>query len=149
MVLVPAVALIGCASSRSHTSDSLPDSITRSIEQRFPGAQIDEWTSDRDNGTLVYEVEFESADAEYEADLAADGRFLELEEEIELYAVPEAVMKALKSHAASAKLEDAARVSRFVDGREALVGYELTWTRDGGQEHETLISAEGVVIEDD
>lgn len=62
----------------------LPEAVVNAINERFPGATLEEAEREVERGQVIYDVEVEAADGtEYEVEVTGDGRILEIERDDE------------------------------------------------------------------
>ncbi len=60
--------------------EDLPEAVVNAVRKRFPNATIEEAERETEHGQVIYDVEVEDSDgAEYELEVTADGRILEIE----------------------------------------------------------------------
>lgn len=125
----------------------LPEAVTAAIQSLFPEGKIEEAEKDSE-GIMLYEVEVEQGDAEYELSIAPDGTLVEEEQEIDVDALPEAVKQAI----AGAKVEEATMETTYyvvtlTKLETPKVSYEVELKKNG-KEMEIEFAADGTVLEE-
>src|SRR5258708_30361080 len=73
----------------------LPAAVLKTVNQESQGATISGYSSETDNGQLVYEVEMRVRGRGRDVLIGADGSVLEIEQEVALDALPAAVKAGL------------------------------------------------------
>ena len=122
-----------------------PAAVTASVTKAHAGAKTLSCGSEKEKGATIYEVKIRTADGKtLEIELNPDGTILVTEERIALGEVPVAVVNALHTAHADAKVSHAERLTSG-DGE---ISYELTY-KSGGHEHEMTVSPAGDVLEQD
>jgi uncharacterized membrane protein YkoI len=138
----------------------LPAAAAAAIKAAFPDAEIEEVEVEEENGLTLYEVELEQGDVEMEVEVDADGTLAEIETEIALKDVPEAVLQAIQAADADAKIEEIEKVeiraeiktsqlapaAQLVKLAEPRIVYEAE-LKKGDKEGEITVAADGKVVE--
>src|SRR4051812_10845106 len=70
---VSASGSASASASASSSDEHLPAAVTKTFESRFPGACIVKQEAERENGVVVYDLEFTDGNVEKEMDITADG----------------------------------------------------------------------------
>lgn len=140
--------LLLLATSTAHADPkppTCPAAVTAAIARAFPKSVIGACKAEREHGRDQFEVKLTTADkAAVEADVAPDGKILQVEEKIALDKVPAAVAKAFAAKYPKAKLE-AAEKQTPADGKPS---YELAFTGEHGR-REATFTEEGRFVEEE
>src|SRR5262245_15163751 len=62
--------------------DEMPKKVMDALKAKFPKAEIDKWTKEKEGDKIVYDIEFKQGKQKFEADIAEDGTILNWEKEI-------------------------------------------------------------------
>jgi len=81
--------------SASKDKKSLPTAVSKAIHDNRPGAEIDKLDIEKENGLVVYDIEFKAGQGEM--DVAEDGTVLDIATVIEMKDVPEAAAAAIRT----------------------------------------------------
>src|SRR5262249_52409809 len=118
------------------------------LKAKFPKAEIDKWTKEKEGNDVVYDIEFKQEGRKFEADIKEDGTLLNYEKEIAAKDLPEAVRKALDKKYPKAVLKDVMEMTDVKGKVETLHGYEITLRTAENQEVEVTIAPDGKILED-
>ncbi len=146
------IAIIACVVTYADKQEKqpLPDEIKVTISELYPEATIEEVKLERE-GLEVYEVELEQADLEFELTIAPDGTLVEVEDEIAIDELPDAVKSAIAQAAAGAQIEEVKReVTYYIVTLKKLEIPETTYEAEfieNGKEVEIEFAADGTVLE--
>lgn len=122
----------------------VPTAVLKTFKAAYPNAKDIEYTKEKEDGQAVYEIEFELSERELEALYNADGKLLEVEEEIGLKEVPAVVLNQLKKEFKSYEIEEVERVNK-----DNQTYYELEVEiieNNQEKEYELLYSADGKLV---
>ena len=122
----------------------VPKAVTKAIDEKFSGAEIVEASKYEEDGDTIYELSFKQDKVEYEVELKADGKFVEIEKYLSGKELPPAVVKALKSKYPRHKVQEAAEITDD-DG----VFYYVTIETGLKKELEILLDPSGKILEVD
>lgn len=134
----------------------VPKAVTDAVAKQYPGGKVTRWESDTKKDKTIYEAKVEittkGADKKetvrhVDVALAADGTFLEEEENIDAAALPAAVKKAIADGKfAKAKV---AGIEKSASGAKLeTVKYEVKFELDG-KTYEVTYDAKGTVLEEE
>jgi uncharacterized membrane protein YkoI len=148
LVLTAAVALAEDkekekAKEEKIAPDKIPAKVLDAVKERFPGGKITTASRETADGKVVYDIELEHKGRKYEMDIREDGTILEVEKEIPLKEVPEAVLKALKAKYPKATIEIVMEVNLVKDKKETPDHYEVTIVGADKKKQEVIVSLDG------
>jgi uncharacterized membrane protein YkoI len=146
LVLLTAVALAEDkekAKEEKVAPDKLPTKVLDAVKERFPGGKITSASKETADGKVVYDIELEQKGRKYEMDIQEDGTVLEVEKEIPLKEVPEAVRKALNAKYPKATIEIVMEVNLVKDKKETPDHYEVTIVGADKKKMEVIVSLDG------
>lgn len=76
-------------------SSRIPADVTKAFEDKYQGAELDEWEFSDESG--FYQAEFEMDRKEYEAYFTSDGEWVYTERDIKKSDLPQAVLDAIQN----------------------------------------------------
>lgn len=79
LILMLPLALFACKAELQLISTDLPPTVASAFAAKYPGATNAEWEAEKENGRLVFEVDFEFDGKNREATFRPDGTFVEEE----------------------------------------------------------------------
>lgn len=123
--------------------DKVPKAVMDAINGRFPGAKIGSVEKETEDGKVVYDVELKHKDRKYEMDIQEDGTILEIEKEVALKDVPEAVLKALEAKYPKAAIKEVMEVNKVKGKEEKPIHYEATLETADKKKQEVIVSLDG------
>jgi len=116
----------------------LPAAVQKTADQESQGATIRGYSSETENGQLVYEVEMTSHGHGRDVLIAADGSVLEIEAEVALDSLPAPVRDGLKQLAGPGTITKVESLTKH----GALVAYEAQ-VRTGTKRSEIQVGPDG------
>jgi len=116
----------------------LPAAVQKTVDQESQGATIRGYSSETDEGQLVYEVEMRLHGHGRDVLIGGDGSVLEIEEEVALDSLPAAVKAGLLQLAGSGTITNVESLTT----RGALVAYEAH-VRTGAKRSEIQVGPDG------
>lgn len=129
---------------------NLPLAVRTALEALYPNAEIEETEVEKEC-LKIYEVELEQNDQEVEVAVAPDGTILEVETEITLQDLPEAVAQAIAEAAEGATIKEVSRevtyaVVKLVSLDQPQTSYEAELSKQGA-ECEIEVAEDGTILE--
>src|SRR3954466_1476747 len=76
--------------------DKIPKAVKDALKTKFPKAEIEKWTKEKEDDKELYDIEFKQGKQKFEADIFEDGSIHNWEKEIADKDLPEAVKKAVE-----------------------------------------------------
>ena len=128
-------------------ADRIPATITAALTAKFPKARIDKWSKEKEDGKVVYDIEFKQDGRKFEADIFADGTIHNWERQVAQADLPEPVVQALNRTFPNAALKEVMAVTEVKNGLEALQGYKIVVRRALRKDVEITIAPDGRVLE--
>lgn len=126
------------AQERHVKRSALPAAVQRTVDEQSAGAKIRGYSREVENGQTEYEVELTVNGHGKDVSIAPDGSVLEIEEEVALDSLPEAVRTGLKQLAGSGRIGKVESLTKH----GALVGYEAQ-VRSGAKRSEIQVGPDG------
>ncbi len=154
--LVVLVAVVVCAVTYAAKDEGkdvvLPDVVTAAIKALYPGAAVEEaeWGEEE---LKVYEVELEANGEDVaEVTVAPDGTIVEVETEVAVGELPQAVKDAVALAAEGAEIKEAEKevtyaVVTLVKLDDPTTSYEVELIKNG-KECEIEVAADGTILEE-
>ena len=158
MKLVGFVVLVGVmmcavvyANKHKEKKACLPDAVKAAINASYAGAKVEEAEMERE-GIKVYKVELEQNGQELELTIAPDGTIIEVETEMSMENLPEAVAKAITASAGGAKIKEVKKeatyaVVKLVKLDKTETSYEAELIKDD-KKGEVKVAADGTILEE-
>ena len=145
-VLLPAVAGGDDKKAEKLTVDKIPKKVMDAIKNRFPKAEITSAEKEIEDGKVVYDIALKHEGRKYEMDIQEDGTIVEIEKEIKLKDLPEAVAKAIKAKYPDAKIEEIMEVNKVKGKEEKPDHYEVVLETKDKKKMEVTVSLDGKTI---
>ena len=128
--------------------DKVPKTVMDSLKGKFPKAEIQKWTKEKEGGLVVYDIEFKQDGRKFEADIKEDGTIHNWEKAIAAKDLPDAVRKAVDTKYPKSKLEEIMEITAVTDGKDALEGYEIVLETADKNEVEVMVAPDGKILEE-
>lgn len=132
-----AVSLVLASEKRVRLQD-LPEAVQKAAASQTTGAIVHGYSQETENGATMYEVETTTAGKSKDLLFDASGKLVEVEQQVDLAALPAAVQDGLKKAAAGAKIN---KVESVTKGNQ--VNYEAA-TVKAGKHGEVAVDSEGL-----
>ncbi len=123
---------------RKVTRRDLPAAVAKTVDAQSHGATIRGYSEEKENGQTLYEVELRVNGHTRDVLIDANGAVVEVEEEVDLAALPAAVRDALNAGAGSGKIG----VVESVTKGGQIVAYEAHVTTNG-KKSEVKVAPDG------
>ncbi|SIO41638.1 Putative beta-lactamase-inhibitor-like, PepSY-like [Singulisphaera sp. GP187] len=117
--------VLGAAAGADEESipvDKLPAAVLKATKAKFPTAKIEEASKEVEDGVTTYEVELKVDGHAVDLALKADGTILEIEKEVAVEKLPEAVKATLAAKFPNVKIKKAEEITK---GDTGAVSYEV------------------------
>ena len=145
-ILSIALLLVTALASKATTQEKekklqrsdLPAAVQRAADEQSAGATVKGYSTEEDNGQVVYEVEMTMHGHARDVTIGADGTVLEVEQEVALDSLPAAVRTGLKQLAGSGTLGKIESVTK----KGTLVAYEAH-VKKGNKRSEIQVGPDG------
>ena len=128
------------------TPDKIPQKVMAAIKGRFPGADITAAEREVEDGNVVYDIELTHQGRKYEMDIKEDGTIIEIEKEIKLKDLSEAVAKAVKAKYPKATIVEIMEVNKVKGKQETPDHYEIVIETADKKKMELEVSLDGKSI---
>jgi uncharacterized membrane protein YkoI len=142
-LLIPAAA-----QDKKSDLDRIPKPVMDTLKARFPKAEIQKWTVEKEGDKVVYDIEFKQGARKFEADIFEDGAIHNWEKEIAAKDVPEAVRAAVEKKYPKATWKEVMEITEVKDKKERLEGYEIVLGPADKKEVEVTVAPDGKIVED-
>jgi uncharacterized membrane protein YkoI len=149
--LVAAVVVLSVVVARGGDAkdlDKIPKAVMETLKAKFPKAKIDKWTKEKEDGKVVYDLEFKVDGKKTEADIAEDGTLLNYEKEFDAKDLPKAVTDTVEKRYPKAKIKEVMEITDIKDKKEVHGGFEITLQTADNQEVELVVAKDGKIKED-
>jgi hypothetical protein len=138
MLVLSLVSVSAAAAEKKITRSQLPPAVEKTVQQQSQGATIKGFATDTQGGVLEYEAEMVVNGHTKDVSIGKDGSVLEVEEEVAMASLPDAVQKALTAKAAGAKITKVESLAK----KGKLVAYEAA-TLKGAKKGEIQVGPNG------
>ena len=128
--------------------DNIPEVVMNALKARFPDAEIQKCTREKEGDIFVYDIEFKQQDRKFEADIKEDGTIHNWEKEIAAADLPDAAMKAVQMKYPESTIQEIMEITAVTEGREALEAYEVVLGIAEKKEIEVAVAPDGTILED-
>lgn len=144
LVKLPSLVLIASSVSLADTPvkmADLPPAVQKTVKQQMDGATLRGLSKETEHGKTTYEAELVVNGTHRDITIDADGKIIEVEQEVQLPSIPEAARNAIQ--AAAGKSGKVLRVESVTEG-EKLVAYEAQIQKTpNGKRSEVRVDAAG------
>ena len=130
------------ASAKEVSKHEVPKAVLEAFEKAYPNAKEVEFEKEIFEGKAAYEVEYKENGREYEILYNSDGVILQIEETLDVKALPEPIIQAISKAYPKATIEDAERVIK-PDGTVTVYEVEI---KTGGKKLELELDANGKIL---
>ncbi len=138
-ILLALFFTISLAAREKHLKRSeLPAAVQKTADEQSKGATVRGYASEIENGQLEYEVETTIHGHTRDVSIAPDGSILEIEEQVALNALPDAVRDALRNKAGRGTITKVESITK----KGTLVAYEAQ-VRTGRKHSEVQVGPDG------
>jgi uncharacterized membrane protein YkoI len=138
LVAVSALTSGANAADTKITRAELPAAVERTVAQQSQGATIHGFSTEKENGKTVYEMELTVNGHGKDILMDAEGNVLEVEEEVALTSLPAAVQTGLAQAAGTGKIVKVESLTK----QNQLVAYEAI-VQSGKSRREVQVGAKG------
>lgn len=128
--------------------DKIPKIVMDALKARFPKAEIQKWTKEKEGDKVVYDIEFKQGVQKFEADIFESGTIHNWEKEIAAKDLPNAVKQTVDKKYPKATLKEIMEITEVKDRKESLEGYEIVLETTDKQEVEITVAPDGKVLEE-
>jgi hypothetical protein len=126
--------------------DKIPKKVKAAVESWFPDAKITSAAKEKADEGIVYDIELTHKGRKYEMDIKADGTVIEIEKEIALKDVPEAVKNGITAKHPKATIKEVMEVNK-VNGKKLTPDhYEVTLQTADNKMLEVTVSLDGKTV---
>lgn len=129
-------------------SEFVPKAVLNALKAKFPQAVIDKWTREKEDGIILYDIEFKQQGRKFEADVKEDGTIHNWEKAVAVKDIPVAVSQAVTKKYPKASLNEVMEVTNVKNGKDKLEGYEIAFTSADKKEVEVTVAPDGKILED-
>ncbi len=137
-VLVASGGLAANAAERRVSKTELPAAVRKTADEQASGARVLDYTTDKEDGQIEYEVEMLVNGHSKDVAIAPDGRVLEVEEQVNLNTVDPQVRSGLKNKAGNGQITKVESITKH----GTIVAYEAQ-VRTAGRHSEIQVGPDG------
>ncbi len=140
--IIAASAALSYASEQPIRLADLPAAVQNTAHEQSKGAVIKRYVKDNEDGKLEYEVEMTIDGHSKDITIAPDGDLLEVEEQVNLHALPAAVRQGLQEKAGQGAITKVESITK----KGQLVAYEAQ-VRTAGRHSEIQLGPDGQALQ--
>ena len=129
-------------SAKEVSKHEVPKAVLEAFEKAYPNAKEVEFEKEIFEGKAAYEVEYKENGREYEILYNSDGVILQIEETLDVKALPEPIIQAISKAYPKATIEDAERVIKS-DGTVTVYEIEI---KTEGKKLELELDSNGKIL---
>src|SRR5262245_15403116 len=122
--LMLAVLLLTAAAAQEK-KEEIPKRVLATLAAKFPKAQIDTWTKEKEGDAFAFDIEFKQEGRKFEAYIKEDGTLLSWEREIAAKDLPKAVTAAIDKKYPKSRIKEAMEGFEVKDGKDVLDEYAI------------------------
>lgn len=141
------LAMPAACAQKKPKLDKIPKQVMDALKSKFPKAEIDKWTKEKERGIVIYDFEFKQEGQKFEADIKEDGTIHNWEREISVKDLPETARKAVEAKYPQSVLKEIMAITAVTDGKEELEGYEIILETARKKEIEVTVAPDGKFLE--
>ena len=135
------IGAVGAAQEHMITESKLPSAVKASAERESQGAKVVGYSTEMENGKKLYEVELMKDGKTKDVTMDADGKVVEVEEQVELTELSPAVRDAIQAKAGKGTIKKVESLKK----QDKLVAYEAQVVR-GGKRGEVQVGPNGEAL---
>jgi hypothetical protein len=151
LVIVPFLSIHTRAQDANRQPDAagqIPPVVVDALKARFPKAEIEKWTREKEGEIVLYDIEFQQDGVKFEADITDTGRIDNWERQIPPTDLPEPVRRTVEQRYPNAQIREVMQITLVKAGVDVLEGYEVVLQTQDKKEAEVSVSPDGKVLED-
>jgi hypothetical protein len=128
--------------------DKIPHEVMDGLKVKFPKAEIQKWTEEKEGNIVVYDIEFKQEGLKFEADIKEDGSIHNWEKAIEIKDLPETVKKVMETKYHKSTFKEIMEITAVQDGQDVLEAYEIVLETAEKKDIEVTLAPDGKILED-
>jgi hypothetical protein len=128
--------------------DKIPQVVMDGFMAKFPGAEIHDWTKEKEDDIVIYDFEFTQDGWNFEADIKEDGSIYNWEKAIRMNDLPDFIKMTIDTKYPGSTVKEIMEITTVVDGQDVLEGYEIVFEAADMEEVEIMVTPEGEIIKE-
>ena len=132
------------AGAKTTSLSELPPAVRKTAQEQSKGAMVKRYNKETEKGQIEYEVEMIVNGHSRDVAIAPDGAVTEVEEEVEMSALPAEVQKGLRSRAGDGTIKKVESITK----RGSLVAYEAQ-IKTAGRHREIQVGPDGKPLDNE
>lgn len=141
VIAVVSLSSLAVAQEKKVQKADLPAAVQKAAAEQSEGATVRGYSTEMEGGKRLYEVELMKDGHSKDVSMSADGQVMEVEEQVELTTLPDAVKTGLQEKAGSGTIT---KVESLTKGG-TLVAYEAQ-VKNGTKRSEVQVGPEGKAL---
>ena len=136
------------AQEEAVSQEKIPKAVMDALLAKFPKAEIDKCTTDKEGADIVYDIEFKQEGRKCEADIKENGIYINYEKAIEAKELPRAVGEAIEKRYPESTRKEIMEETEVKGKDEEISAYEVVLETASKKEVEVRLSPKGEILED-
>jgi uncharacterized membrane protein YkoI len=141
-------ASVGAQGKDASQVQTIPAKVQKGLDARFPNAEVQKWTKEKEGDIVIYDIEFTQAKRKYEVDIKEDGTIHNWERAVEARDLPRAVRMAAEEKYPGCTLKEIMAITSVEEGEEEMEGYEIVLATVDGKDLEITVAPDGRILEE-
>jgi uncharacterized membrane protein YkoI len=141
---VVAISGLAGAAAKSLPVKDLPAAAQKTVQDTLKGAEIKNISKEVEKGVTQYEVETMLNGKHRDFNVAATGKLVVVEEEVDIASIPAAAKAAIEKKVAGGKLA----MAETIDRGDGVMLYEASYTSKAGKKGSLVVKADGTETKD-
>ncbi len=125
--------------------DKLPKPVVDAVKKKFPKAELNSASKEKEDGKIVYEVNIKDGKTTIEVTVTPEGKIVSIEKEITVKDLPKAVAETLESKYPKATIKKVEEIIK----EDKLTAYEVLLVTAEKKALEVVFSPEGKVVSEE
>ena len=128
--------------------NKIPKTVMESLMAKFPKAEIQKWSKEKEGNAVIYDIEFKQRYRKYEADIKADGTIENWERAINVKELPIAVRRTIRNEYPNSKIKEVMKITAVKNGKDSPEGYEIVLEIVEKRTIEVMAAPDGIILEE-
>jgi uncharacterized membrane protein YkoI len=129
--------------------DKVPKAVLDAVKARFPDAELKEASKETENGKTTYELGIVNKKDKIDVELTPEGDLVDIEKEIDVKDLPQAVSKALEEKYPKAEYGEVEEVTTVEKKTEKLAFYEIQLKTTDKKRYEVQVDPDGKILNEE
>jgi hypothetical protein len=127
--------------------DKIPQAVMDGLKAKFPQAEIQKWTQEKEGEIAIYNFEFTQESHMFKAVVGEDGSIHNWQKAVETTDLPEVVKVAVETKYPGSTMKEIMEISTVSEGQDVLEGFEFVLETSDMKEVEVMVAPGGAIVE--